>query len=329
MEDTARKKLRLTTIIYWLMLVYIMAALVWWFVSLLQQNASIASQQVNNLELRKGQMSREQFDSERDEILSEKKRNSGKYVAEGVTFFLLLLVGAVFVYRSVRRQFLVQIQQQHFMMAVTHELKTPIAVVKLNLETLQKYNLEPEKQARLIRTTLDEITRLNRLTSNILVSSQLEGDGYTSTKDELDLGDLLKDCMLDFRTRFPERKFNELIEDEAEVRGDPLLLQMLINNLLENAIKYSDRESPVTAVLKKKGRQTELQIIDEGPGIPEQEKKKIFDKFYRVGNEETRKAQGTGLGLYLCRKIARDHNADISVTNETPSGSKFVVVFKN
>jgi signal transduction histidine kinase len=329
MEESARKKLRITTLIYWMMLVYILAALVWWFVSLLQQNSDITNQQLYNLELRRGLISQDQFESETAMILNEKKRNSGKYVAEGITFFILLLIGAVFVYRSVRRQFLVQIQQQHFMMAVTHELKTPISVVKLNLETLQKYNLDPEKQNRLLRTTLDEITRLNSLTSNILVSSQLEGDRYTSTKDELDLGDLLKDCLRDFRSRFPDRKFNELIEDEAEVRGDPFLLQMLINNLIENAIKYSGRETPVTAVLRKKGRQTELQIIDEGPGIPDTERKKIFNKFYRVGNEETRRAQGTGLGLYLCRKIARDHNADITVTNEIPRGSKFVVVFRS
>jgi len=113
------------------------------------------------------------------------------------------------------------------------------------------------------------------------------------------------------------------------VKGDPLLLQMLINNLLENAVKYSPRESPITAVLKKHENNIELQIIDEGPGIGEDEQKKIFGKFYRIGNEETRKAQGTGLGLYLCSKIASDHNADITMTNNSPKGSKFVVVFKN
>ena len=328
MEEGSRKKLRLTTIIYWLMLFYIIAALVWWFVSLLNQNAEIAAQQWNNLELRREMLTPDQYNAELSGIITEERRNKAKYVAEGVTFLILLFVGAAFVYRYVRRQFILQIQQQHFMMAVTHELKTPISVVRLNLETLRKYNLEPEKQERLIRTTLDEITRLNNLTSNILVSSQLEGDGYTQTRDELDLGDLLKDCLRDFRTRYPDRKFNELIEEDADVKGDPLLLQMLINNLLENAVKYSPRDKPITATLKTSGRQTELQVIDEGPGIAESERRKIFKKFYRIGNEETRKAQGTGLGLYLCQKIAKGHNADITMTNGSPAGSKFVVVFK-
>jgi signal transduction histidine kinase len=112
------------------------------------------------------------------------------------------------------------------------------------------------------------------------------------------------------------------------VKGDALLLQMLINNLLENAIKYSSKESPVTAILKKYRSGIELQVKDEGPGIDDEEKKRIFTKFYRIGNEATRKTQGTGLGLYLCRKIARDHNGDISVTNNEPRGSNFVVIFK-
>ncbi|HEV7781578.1 MAG TPA: ATP-binding protein, partial [Chitinophagaceae bacterium] len=152
--------------------------------------------------------------------------------------------------------------------------------------------------------------------------------GYQSAKEELALSNLLKDCLQDFRNRFPDRMFREDIEADADVKGDPLLLQMLINNLLENAIKYSPKETPVTAALKKYRSGIELQIKDEGPGIPDEEKKKVFTKFYRIGNEATRKTQGTGLGLYLCQKIARDHNADISVTNNEPAGSNFVVIFR-
>ena len=87
------------------------------------------------------------------------------------------------------------------------------------------------------------------------------------------------------------------------------------------------RESAVKAVLQKGQDLIKLQIIDEGPGIPEEERKKIFSKFYRIGNEATRKTQGTGLGLYLCSKIAKDHNADIGVTNNPPGGSIFTVTF--
>jgi two-component system sensor histidine kinase CiaH len=328
MPDDNRRRLRRTTTIYWLLLFYIVSALVWWFVSLEKQNKQLADLRYATVLLEKDSLTIAQVKDRVNYIEKEKKKNTGKYISEGAAFFLLILVGASFVYRSVRRQFNLQQQQQNFMMAVTHELKTPIAVTRLNLETLQKYQLEPEKQKKIIRNALDETSRLNFLTNNILVASQLEGARYKSPKEELDLSGLLKDCVQDFRKRFPERIFNDQIEAEADVKGDPLLLQMLINNLLENAIKYSPKEKPVTAVLKKYRSGIELQIHDEGAGIPDEEKKKIFTKFYRIGNEDTRKTQGTGLGLYLCRKIATAHNADILVTNNAPRGSTFAVVFK-
>jgi|SRR5687768_218435 len=329
MPDVSRKRLRRTTFIYWLLLVYIIAALIWWFISLDTQNTQMQAFEISNLRSTVDSAANPTLYRQSEaKILREVRQNRSKYIGEGGLFLLLILVGAAFVYRSVRRQFKMQQQQQNFMMAVTHELKTPISVTRLNLETLQKYSLDPEKQKKLIRATLDETERLNFLTNNILISSQLDGGGYPLSKEDLNLSNLLKDCLDDFKTRFPDRVFKEQIDQDADVKGDPLLLQMLINNLLENAIKYSPRECPVSASLKKLPSKIELRIIDEGPGIPQDEKKKIFSKFYRIGNEATRKTQGTGLGLYLCRKIARDHNADISVTDNIPCGSIFTVIFK-
>lgn len=333
MPDISRRRFRRATFIYWMLLLYIVAALAWWLISLEAQNKKIATLQYNSVNVQKDSLSVMQWRDKISAIENERKRNTRKYAAEGITFLILIFVGAVFVYRSVRKQFNLQQQQQNFMMAVTHELKTPISVARLNLETMQKYALEPEKQKKLIRTTLDETARLNFLTNNILISSQLEAGGYSSAKEELDLANLLKDCVQGFRNRFPDRVFKDEIESDADVKGDALLLQMLINNLLENAVKYSPKESLITAALKKHRSGTsinsvELQIRDEGPGIADDEKKKIFSKFYRIGNEATRKSQGTGLGLYLCSKIVQYHNADILVTNNAPSGSIFTVTFK-
>ena len=327
MAESSRKKLRRATIIYWMLLVYIVAALVWWFISLENQSKQITDLQYKNLEANKTSYSPLKYSQQANLIESTSKRNTAKYIAEGITFLILILIGASFVYRSVRRQFRLQQQQQNFMMAVTHELKTPVSVARLNLETMLKYSLDPEKQKKLIRMTLEETSRLNFLTNNILISSQLEGGGYKTAKEELDLSDLLKDCITDFRNRFPDRHFEDNLQPDVDIKGDALLLQMLINNLVENAIKYSPKESTITALLKQEKNLIELNIIDQGAGIPDEEKKKVFDKFYRIGNEATRKAQGTGLGLYLCRIIARDHNGDISVTNNSPSGSNFAVSF--
>ena len=327
MPDHNRKRLTRTTFIFWMLFCYIVAALVWWFISLEKQNHQLAFERFANLEKDKSSLPAAEYERRHEIIAVAEGRNNAKYIGEGATFFLLILSGAFFVYRAVRRQFKAQLQQQNFMMAVTHELKTPISVARLNLETLQKYNLDKEKQQKLIRNTIDETARLTFLTNNILVSSQLEGGRYQTAKEELDLATLFSDCIRDARTRFPDRTFISDIESDTDIKGDPLLLQMLINNLLENAIKYAPKESPITCRLKKFRSGVELQVIDEGPGIPDEEKRKIFTKFYRIGNESTRKTQGTGLGLYLCRKIARNHNGDISVTNHLPQGSTFTVIF--
>ena len=333
MPHTSIKSLRRTIIVFWLLLFYIVAALAWWFITLENQKTQIAQLQYKSINMEKDSLSVIQLGDKISAINKEAKKNSQKHLAEGITFLLFIFIGAAFVYRYVRRQFNLQLHKQNFMMAITHELKTPIAIIKLNLETLQKYTLDQEKQKKLIHTTLDETSRLNFLTNNILFVSHLEGNSNKTAKEELDFSTLLKDCIHDFQHRFPDRIFKEDIEADADVKGDTLLLQMLINNLLENAIKYSPKESPVTATLKKYKSGTsintvELHIIDEGPGIAAEEKKKIFLKFYRIGNEATHKKPGTGLGLYLCSKIAHDHNAEISVTNNEPRGSNFVVIFK-
>jgi K+-sensing histidine kinase KdpD len=262
-----------------------------------------------------------------EKIVAEKRLKTTQYLGEGITFLAMILVAALFVYRAVRRQFRLQQQQQNFMMAVTHELKTPIAVAKLNLETLQKHQLDETRKQKIIQMTLQEINRLNNLSSNILVSSQLEGGRYRVGKEELDFSDLVKSCAADFINRFPERHWVTDIHPELDIKGDALLLQILVNNLLENAMKYSPREGTIICSLAKDHNRVLLSVTDEGPGIPEIEKKKIFEKFYRIGNEETRTAKGTGIGLYLCSKIADDHNADIRVTDNHPAGAKFIVRF--
>ena len=328
MADMTRKKLRRATLTYWLLLTYIVAAYVWWFISLERQNSQMRQFKLAQLEASiDSSHSPELFNAYRENILTEHRRSQTKYAGEGVVFLALIFFGAGFIYRSVRRQFRLQQQQQNFMMAVTHELKTPIAVARINLETLQKHHLDPEKQQKLIRMTLEETTRLNSLTNNILIASQLEGGGYKFSFEELDFSDLVADCLQDFRNRFPDREFVEEIEREIDVKGDPLLLQILFNNLTENAIKYSPRGKPIVVKLYREGETVRLEVQDQGAGIPEMEKDRVFDKFYRIGNESTRKTQGTGLGLYLCSKIARDHNADISVTNNHPAGSIFAVSF--
>jgi len=317
-------KLAVVTFVYWFLLLYMIAALAWWFIALEKQNSIMTSIRITEL-LKDDPDYLKKFDA----IQEISNRKTAQYIGEGITFLALILVGAVYVYRATRRQLKFSAQQQNFMMAITHELKTPIAVAQLNLETLQKRKLAEDKQQKLIANTLQEANRLNTLCNNILFTSQLDAGGYSVNFQELNLTDIVETCVDDCKSRFPERIITEAIEENRLMKGDPFLLQMLVNNLLENALKYSPKNLPIHVSLLTSGTKIAISISDLGQGIDNQEKKKVFDKFYRSGNENTRKAQGTGLGLYLCKKIAETHNGYISVTDNQPNGSTFTVLFNN
>lgn len=315
-----RKKLTVITIVYWFLLTYIVTALIFWFLSLVRQSTQMSEYKL--LQLKKDAPD---YSTRVNAIEDEERRKIAQYIGEGSTFLLLILVGAVFVYQATRRQILLNTQQQNFMMAITHELKTPIAITKLNIETLLKRKLEEPQQEKLLNNALQESNRLNDLCDNILLASQIDAGDYLPDKEMINLGELVEESTAYFKTRFPHQLIEETIEENIYVKGDRLLLQLAVNNLIENAIKYSEKQKPVTILLQKSNTETQLLVKDLGKGIARQEKKKVFEKFYRAGDENTRNTKGTGLGLYLTKKIIKDHNGNITVQDNTPSGCIFAI----
>lgn len=326
MPEESKRKFQLITFVYWILLTYIIAALVWWFFSLYKQNEMMYSLRRQQLET-SSKISVVDFHKELTGINEQRERNIAKYIGEGGTFLILIVLGAAYVYRLVRRQFRAQQQQQNFVMAITHELKTPISVSRLNLETLQRHKLDEEKKEKLLHMTMQETLRLDNLINNILISSQLDGHSYRISKEELNFSDLVTDVAHQFSARYPERKLLQNMEEDIDINGDPLLLKLLVSNLLENANKYSSKDKPIRLELKENADAIQFSVIDEGCGIDKEERKNVFKKFYRIGNERTRTAKGTGLGLYLCKKIAEDHNGKITVEDNQPQGSNFTVRF--
>jgi len=310
------------TVIYWFLLVYVLAALIWWFIALNIQNSRMAEYKLSLLT-----HDDVAYLNKVDKIFNERDRMTAAYISEGLVFLSVILIGAFFLYHAVMRQIRIQRQQQNFMMAITHELKTPISIARLNMETLQKYQLDDARKEKILKSSIQEINRLNTLTANILVSAQLEGGSYLLNKEHLDFSRVVQESLQDFESRFPHRSWKKSIEPDLRVFGDPILMQILINNLIENAVKYSPPDSVVEILLNRIGDQGILEVRDEGPGIPKKEWKRIFQKFYRVGNEDTRTTQGTGLGLYLCRKITLDHRMRLEVADNYPRGSLFKVRF--
>ncbi len=307
---------------FWILLVYVIAALVWWFVSLERQNHEMARLKLSELK-----KDHPQYIQQSAAVLSERKRNSAKYISEGITFLILIMVGASFVHRSIRKQIELAALQQNFMMAITHELKTPIATTRLSIETVLRRKLDEVQQQKLLLSALSETNRLNILTNNILLASQMEEKSFQRENEEINLADVVETVVNDYKNRFPNRRIEASADKDAYIKGDDLLLQIALSNLIDNALKYAPKESPVYVDLMEEEEGVQIKVTDEGSGIGDSEKKLIFRKFYRIGDEKTRRAKGTGLGLYLTKKIIEDHNGDIFVIDNTPHGSIFVIQF--
>lgn len=315
-------KLKFVNFIYWVFLTYMIAAFIWWYVSLEKQNSEIATVKFQSIRTDDPALYQKVKEIEAFEV-----RKTKQYIYEGVTFLFLFLLGAIYVYRSLLKQLRYSNQQQNFMMAVTHELKTPIAITQLNIETLLKRELEPDQRKMLIENTFKETQRLDALCNNILLASQLDMGKYESNMQLIDLSDLIEKLLHSFQERFEYRKLITTITPSVFIQAEPLLIQLLVNNLLDNAHKYSTIDNPISVLLTSHENQIQLVIKDEGVGIPMEERDKIFEKFYRIGDESTRTTKGTGLGLYLCKKISEFHHASISVDANAPNGSIFKINF--
>jgi len=314
------KSLRNIYIFYWFLLAYILAAFTFWFVTLNKQNTQLYFYETRTIDATGVQNVKIEKRIER-----EKERKTIQYYSEGITFLLLILAGAILIFRLVRKQLTQSLQQQNFMMALTHELKTPIAVTKLNLETMQMRRLNSVQLNKLIQNTIEEADRLNALCNNMLLVNQIDFGGYKLTNEKFDFATFANDCAEDLMSRFPERKIEADLKDGIIITGDKLLLQLAINNLLDNAIKYSGKDDVVLIKVFQNNRKIILQVIDEGRGITIQEKGRIFEKYFRGAQMQTK---GTGLGLYLTKEIVKQHHGEISMRNNIPRGCIFEMRFK-
>jgi len=310
---------------YIFLLIYVIAALTFWWFSLVKLSTKITEQEVQILKTNIDPGRQPILYEEALNIIQEKEKNrTAQYAGEGITFLLITLIGAAIVYSSYRRNIHLSRQQNHFMLAVTHELKSPLAGIKLGLETIQKRKLTPEQSDTVMQRTLQEADRLNELCTNILVVSQMEGRHYKSLMEDMNFSDFIRRESQNFKDRYPQRIIAQ-IEDDINVSADQLLIQLAFSNLVENALKYSPKEKPVEIILTKEKNRALLKIIDEGKGIPDHLKSNVFKKFYRLEPEETRRTKGTGLGVYLSKKIVKQHKGHIVLQDNTPSGCVFVL----
>ena len=252
------------------------------------------------------------------------KRQKKMVFSEGTFFIGILVIGFLFVRRSLVKELQLANRQKNFLLSITHELKSPLASIKLVLQTLLKRDLEEDVKVKFLHNSLYDAERLEGLVENILLATKFDNDSYGFVKEEIELSYLMQKLKEKFDVnQKAKHRIQYHIEEGIFMMGDKTGLTSLIVNLIENAIKYSAEETPIFVALSKEGDEAILEVKDQGFGISEEEKEKIFDKFYRVGNEETRQAKGTGLGLYIVKNIVNYHQGSIKMMNNTPVGMIF------
>jgi two-component system phosphate regulon sensor histidine kinase PhoR len=304
---------------------YILLQFLWWEILLVKQNGLIIDEKQKLMELSSADPSL--LSSDISVLHHKKQMQTVMIVSEGTVFLLLLLFGIYKIKQSMDKESALNSQQKNFFLSVTHELKTPIAATKLQLQTLQKQSLDEQTRQHLLENALNETERLNHLIDNILFASRLESNEFIFKKDRTDLSTLVREIASRYyRTEITTGALKLKIENDLQVSIDTQAFPSVITNLVDNALKYSGDEKQIIISLVKDKNRAVLSVADQGVGIKDHEKPKVFGKFYRAGNEETRRTKGTGLGLYIVNYIVQKHHAVIRIKDNVPKGSVFEVI---
>ncbi len=255
-------------------------------------------------------------------------RKSTAWLGEGVVIGLITLIIILAMYIYIDRILRFNLQKTNFMMAVTHELKTPIAAAKLAIETVIR-NKNIEAQDRVLEISKKNIDRLSGMMERVLLATQFENSLPVAQKKWESCSDIIQKSLIDCQfTDEQILKISLVMPSNFLIYCDSYMMKIAFINLFTNSIKYSEPNGVnviVSSIINNEHCQ--ILISDQGIGIPMIERTRIFEKFYRVGNEKTRSRSGSGLGLYLVKQILQLHDARIEVQANNPKGSTFVINF--
>ena len=259
-------------------------------------------------------------------------RQAGLLIA-GLIVFPLIITGVVlntiFLVREIRRNE----QHEAFINAVTHELKTPVASMKLYLQTLQNRSVDEAKRQEFYGVMLQDSDRLQGTIEQVLRAGQLGARLRRASPMPVDFGAVVEECLALARTRHhlpPDAVTANVRQVDGasfQVLGDEEDLKAMVSNLVDNAIKYSGPEVHVALELEQADAATAtLRVRDRGVGISQSERKRIFRRFYRVPGAMSTRVKGTGLGLFIVRSVVARHGGKVFVESDGPGqGSTFIV----
>jgi signal transduction histidine kinase len=249
-------------------------------------------------------------------------------LGEGAVFFSIVFFAIHQIRKSIIKDLELSRQQKNFLLAITHELKTPIASVKLYLQTLKKHKLDSNKQETLLDSALQENNRLQQIIDNILSVSQMDNSGFKLHPERLNLERAIHTAIE------PAVVKNAAIFDlncatDVHFNLDRNAWHSVLSNLLDNALKYAGDHPRIKIACQKIENELKITFEDNGQGVPEDKLEAIFQRFGRLEQEETRSSKGVGLGLYIVRELVKAMNGQIHAENVPTGGLKFELLFKS
>lgn len=250
----------------------------------------------------------------------------------GTIFFVLVLAGLIALMGWLVREMRTNQRQRAFLDAVTHEMRTPVASLRLYLETLERHDPDPERRREFLTRMNRDVERLDHTVEQVLLAARAEEATRGVPKDRVLLPELLDECIEDLcaRHELPATAVKLDGRSPTHVRGNRAELAVVFRNLLENAVKYSDDPVEIhVRVSQKSDDRIDVAISDRGIGIPATELRKIFQRFYRAGRDVQRTASGLGLGLFIVRNLVRRQGGRVVARSEgAGAGSRFVVTLR-
>lgn len=292
---------RQTSIIFYILGVYVVLQFVWWGYHLIELTSELDADQ---------------------NLLSKRVT---MILGEGLVFFLILIIGLWKIQSSIRKELRLAERQKNFLLSVTHELKTPLAANKLFWQTIEKRELNQDQKKEIVQKALQENNRLEQLIDNILNASRIENKALQKMHETIDLNSLLTHTSERYEKRYPGISIIQDFQSDVTIDSDRFLIETVMGNLIENAIKYSGANPIITVYLINDSKSILFGVKDDGPGIPNDQRKAIFTKFFRGGNEETRSQKGTGLGLYITAEFVKLLDGTITYKENVPRGSNFEI----
>ena len=287
--------------LFYILVAYVFFQLIWWAIHIIQLTSQLG---------------------EGNEYTT---RRIWMIIGEGLVFFILMSFGVYKIRKAFKQEVKLAQQKQNFALSISHELKSPIAAIKLFLQTLEKRELSEEKKIEILSKCISSANRLDSLVNNILLSNVVESKSYRVSPESINVKSLIEDVISVQKSTQSSAQINIEFNGDEVVAIDKDLLVSIGSNLIDNAVKYSEKPELINVKVSTNNNILVFQVSDQGQGISEGDKKLIFNRFFRSGDEITRKAKGTGLGLYIVKEMVQLLGGEISVNQNQPKGSVFKV----